>query len=74
MVSRVEALQLGDCGQEMALINKLTEGSKVFLSREESQHFIKESVHQNPIESTTAWAGSFLQAGFSFLISFLVNS
>uniref|UniRef100_A0A669DQY3 TEPSIN adaptor related protein complex 4 accessory protein n=1 Tax=Oreochromis niloticus TaxID=8128 RepID=A0A669DQY3_ORENI len=39
---RVEALQLGDCGQEMALINKLTEGSKVFLSREESQHFIKE--------------------------------
>ncbi|XP_041829520.1 AP-4 complex accessory subunit tepsin isoform X2 [Melanotaenia boesemani] len=39
---RVEALQLGDCGQEMALINRLTEGSKVFLSREESQHFIKE--------------------------------
>ncbi|XP_030611733.1 AP-4 complex accessory subunit Tepsin [Archocentrus centrarchus] len=39
---RVEALQLGDCGQEMALINKLTVGSKVFLSREESQHFIKE--------------------------------
>ncbi|XP_067344205.1 AP-4 complex accessory subunit Tepsin isoform X2 [Channa argus] len=39
---RVEALQLGDCGQEMALINKVTEGSRVFLSREESQHFIKE--------------------------------
>ncbi|KAK2820778.1 hypothetical protein Q5P01_023737 [Channa striata] len=39
---RVEALQLGDCGQEMALINRLTEGSRVFLSREESQHFIKE--------------------------------
>ncbi|XP_033467716.2 AP-4 complex accessory subunit Tepsin isoform X1 [Epinephelus lanceolatus] len=39
---RVEALQLGDCGQEMALINRLTEGSKVFLSRQESQHFIKE--------------------------------
>ncbi|XP_076008430.1 AP-4 complex accessory subunit Tepsin [Genypterus blacodes] len=39
---RVEALQLGDCGQEMALISRLTEGSKVFLSREESQHFIKE--------------------------------
>lgn len=40
----VEAMQLGDCGQEMALITNLTEGSKVFLSREESQHFIKESV------------------------------
>ncbi|XP_068161870.1 AP-4 complex accessory subunit Tepsin isoform X2 [Antennarius striatus] len=39
---RVEALHLGDCGQEMALISRLTEGSKVFLSREESQHFIKE--------------------------------
>ncbi|CAJ1080759.1 AP-4 complex accessory subunit tepsin isoform X3 [Xyrichtys novacula] len=39
---RVEALQLGDCGQEVALINKLTEGSRVFLTREESQHFIKE--------------------------------
>ncbi|XP_056221259.1 AP-4 complex accessory subunit Tepsin isoform X1 [Seriola aureovittata] len=39
---RVEALQLGDCGQEMALISRLTEGSRVFLSREESQHFIKE--------------------------------
>ncbi|XP_069547492.1 AP-4 complex accessory subunit Tepsin isoform X1 [Brachyistius frenatus] len=39
---RVEALQLGDCGQEMALIGRLAEGSRVFLSREESQHFIKE--------------------------------
>uniref|UniRef100_A0A3P8RNC3 TEPSIN adaptor related protein complex 4 accessory protein n=1 Tax=Amphiprion percula TaxID=161767 RepID=A0A3P8RNC3_AMPPE len=39
---RVEALQLGDCGQETALINRLTEGSRVFLSREESQVFIKE--------------------------------
>ncbi|KAM4623754.1 AP-4 complex accessory subunit Tepsin isoform 2-T2 [Polymixia lowei] len=39
---RVEAMQLGDCGQEMALISRLTEGSRVFLSREESQHFIKE--------------------------------
>ncbi|XP_034563301.1 AP-4 complex accessory subunit tepsin isoform X2 [Notolabrus celidotus] len=42
LVCRVEALQLGDCGQEVALINRLTEGSRVFLSREESQHFIKE--------------------------------
>ncbi|KAM7371013.1 hypothetical protein PAMP_010515 [Pampus punctatissimus] len=39
---RVEAWQLGDCGQEMALISRLSEGSRVFLSREESQHFIKE--------------------------------
>ncbi|KAM9411092.1 AP-4 complex accessory subunit Tepsin-like isoform 1-T3 [Salvelinus alpinus] len=39
---RVEAMQLGDCGQEMALISRITEGSKVFLSRKESQHFIKE--------------------------------
>lgn len=40
---RVEALQLGDCGQEVALISRVTSGPKVFLSREESQHFIKES-------------------------------
>ncbi|KAM4715518.1 AP-4 complex accessory subunit Tepsin [Anableps anableps] len=39
---RTEALQLGDCGQEMTLISRLTEGSKVFLTREESQHFLKE--------------------------------
>ncbi|XP_067285265.1 AP-4 complex accessory subunit Tepsin isoform X2 [Pseudorasbora parva] len=39
---RVEAIQLGDCGQETALINRLSNGSKVFLSREESQFFIKE--------------------------------
>lgn len=37
-------MQLGDCGQEMALISRLTEGTKAFLSREESQHFLKESV------------------------------
>uniref|UniRef100_A0A4W5KKE3 AP-4 complex accessory subunit Tepsin VHS/ENTH-like domain-containing protein n=1 Tax=Hucho hucho TaxID=62062 RepID=A0A4W5KKE3_9TELE len=35
-------MQLGNCGQEMALISRMTEGSKVFLSRKESQHFIKE--------------------------------
>ncbi|KAK3529593.1 hypothetical protein QTP70_032012 [Hemibagrus guttatus] len=39
---RVEAVQLGDCGQEMALISRLTNGSKIFLSRDESQRFIKE--------------------------------
>uniref|UniRef100_A0A3Q3IZY8 Uncharacterized protein n=1 Tax=Monopterus albus TaxID=43700 RepID=A0A3Q3IZY8_MONAL len=42
LAERVEALQLGDCGQEMALISRVIEGSRVFLSREESQHFIKE--------------------------------
>ncbi|KAI4873184.1 hypothetical protein NFI96_019317, partial [Prochilodus magdalenae] len=39
---RVEAMHLGDCGQEMALISNLTNGSKIFLSKNESQHFIKE--------------------------------
>ncbi|XP_053496446.1 AP-4 complex accessory subunit Tepsin isoform X2 [Ictalurus furcatus] len=39
---RVDAVQLGDCGQEMALISRLTTGSKIFLSREESHCFIKE--------------------------------
>ncbi|XP_072312831.1 AP-4 complex accessory subunit tepsin [Eucyclogobius newberryi] len=40
---RVEALQLGDCGPEVALVSRITEGSRVFLSQEESQLFIKES-------------------------------
>lgn len=44
LVFRVDALQLGDCGLEMALISRLSEGTKVFLTREESQHFLKESV------------------------------
>ncbi|KAI5623348.1 AP-4 complex accessory subunit tepsin, partial [Silurus asotus] len=39
---RVEAVHLEDCGQEMALINRLINGSKIFLSRDESQLFIKE--------------------------------
>uniref|UniRef100_A0A1A7XBG4 ENTH domain containing 2 n=2 Tax=Iconisemion striatum TaxID=60296 RepID=A0A1A7XBG4_9TELE len=39
---RTEALPLGDCGQETSLINKVTEGSRVFLSKDESQHFLKE--------------------------------
>lgn len=43
LCERVEALQLGDCGQEVALISRITSGSRVFLSRDESQHFIKES-------------------------------
>ncbi|XP_077481200.1 AP-4 complex accessory subunit Tepsin isoform X2 [Stigmatopora argus] len=39
---QLEVLQLPDCVQEMALISNLTEGSRVFLSTEENQHFIKE--------------------------------
>ncbi|XP_077595263.1 AP-4 complex accessory subunit tepsin [Stigmatopora nigra] len=39
---RLEVLQSRDCAQEVALISKLTEGSRVFLSTEENQHFIKE--------------------------------
>ncbi|XP_077689360.1 AP-4 complex accessory subunit tepsin isoform X4 [Eretmochelys imbricata] len=32
----------GDCVQELSLVSELTRGSKVFLTREEAQHFIKE--------------------------------
>ncbi|KAI1886425.1 hypothetical protein AGOR_G00195630 [Albula goreensis] len=39
---RVDAMHLGDCCQESMLISSLTEGSKVFLSREETQHLLKE--------------------------------
>lgn len=52
LVSRVDALQLGDCVQEMALISRLTEGSKVFLTREESQHFVKKSVSVIVLDNT----------------------
>jgi len=41
---RVEAMQLGDCVQEVALISRLTGGSRVFLTAEESQRFVKEWV------------------------------
>uniref|UniRef100_A0A8C9WTS3 TEPSIN adaptor related protein complex 4 accessory protein n=1 Tax=Scleropages formosus TaxID=113540 RepID=A0A8C9WTS3_SCLFO len=39
---RVEAVHPGDCGQEVAVVGSLTEGSRVFLSREETQRFLKE--------------------------------
>uniref|UniRef100_A0A6J0VA33 AP-4 complex accessory subunit tepsin isoform X1 n=1 Tax=Pogona vitticeps TaxID=103695 RepID=A0A6J0VA33_9SAUR len=39
---RMEAENLADCLQEMSLVSKLTKGSKVFLTREETQRFIKE--------------------------------
>ncbi|XP_036390163.1 AP-4 complex accessory subunit Tepsin [Megalops cyprinoides] len=47
LAERVEAMHLGDCCQETMLISSLTEGSKVFLSREETQHFIKECATLN---------------------------
>lgn len=53
-------MQLGDCGQEMALIRRMTEGSKVFLSREENQHFIKESVQTNRLHVIRALASTFV--------------
>ncbi|KAJ7315869.1 hypothetical protein JRQ81_002031 [Phrynocephalus forsythii] len=39
---RMEAENLADCWQEMSLVSRLTKGTKVFLTREETQHFIKE--------------------------------
>ncbi|XP_066474244.1 AP-4 complex accessory subunit tepsin isoform X2 [Tiliqua scincoides] len=39
---RTEAENLGDCVREVSLVTNLTQGSKVFLTREETQCFIKE--------------------------------
>lgn len=44
-IHRTDAENLGDCLQEVSLVSKLTRGSKVFLTREETQHFIKEYEH-----------------------------
>ncbi|KAH0629354.1 hypothetical protein JD844_011374 [Phrynosoma platyrhinos] len=41
-VERMETENFTDCLQEVNLVNKLTKGSKVFLTCEETQHFIKE--------------------------------
>uniref|UniRef100_A0A4W4EJV8 Uncharacterized protein n=1 Tax=Electrophorus electricus TaxID=8005 RepID=A0A4W4EJV8_ELEEL len=77
---RVEAIQLGDCGQEMALISSLTNGSKIFLSRDESQHFIKQCCtlncevvvellsHNRPILSNTVFPQRAL-SGLACLMS-----
>ncbi|NXP10149.1 AP4AT protein, partial [Thinocorus orbignyianus] len=40
--SRVDADSLGDCGREVSLVSALTHGARVFLTREEAQHFVKE--------------------------------
>uniref|UniRef100_UPI00398E7F99 AP-4 complex accessory subunit Tepsin n=1 Tax=Pristiophorus japonicus TaxID=55135 RepID=UPI00398E7F99 len=42
LMERVESINLNDCMQEITLVNNLTQGSKVFLTRDETQHFIKE--------------------------------
>ncbi|XP_038632541.1 AP-4 complex accessory subunit Tepsin isoform X1 [Scyliorhinus canicula] len=42
LMERVESINVNDCIQEIALVNNLTQGSKVFLTRDEIQHFIKE--------------------------------
>ncbi|NXV31720.1 AP4AT protein, partial [Rissa tridactyla] len=40
--SRVDADSLGDCVREVSLVSALTRGARVFLTREEAQHFVKE--------------------------------
>ncbi|NWH42357.1 AP4AT protein, partial [Chloropsis hardwickii] len=40
--SRVDADSPGDCRRELSLVSGLTRGARVFLSREEAQHFLKE--------------------------------
>ncbi|XP_078081703.1 AP-4 complex accessory subunit Tepsin isoform X2 [Mustelus asterias] len=42
LMERVESINVNDCVQEITLVNNLTQGSKVFLTRDEMQHFIKE--------------------------------
>ncbi|NXN06695.1 AP4AT protein, partial [Indicator maculatus] len=40
--SRVDTDSLGDCVREVNLVSALTHGARVFLTREEAQHFVKE--------------------------------
>ncbi|NXQ32452.1 AP4AT protein, partial [Alaudala cheleensis] len=40
--SRVDADSPGDCRRELSLVSGLTRGARVFLTREEAQHFLKE--------------------------------
>ncbi|XP_075296892.1 AP-4 complex accessory subunit tepsin [Opisthocomus hoazin] len=39
---RADADSPGDCGREVSLVSALTRGARVFLTREEAQHFVKE--------------------------------
>lgn len=42
LMERVEAVNFSDCMREIILVNTLTQGTTVFLTRDEMQHFIKE--------------------------------
>ncbi|XP_067164260.1 AP-4 complex accessory subunit tepsin [Apteryx mantelli] len=42
VAERVDADSLGDCVREVSLVTALTRGARVFLTREEAQHFVKE--------------------------------
>ncbi|XP_053939330.1 AP-4 complex accessory subunit tepsin isoform X2 [Cuculus canorus] len=42
VAERVDADSLGDCVREVSLVSTLTRGTRVFLTREEAQHFLKE--------------------------------
>ncbi|XP_042198450.1 AP-4 complex accessory subunit Tepsin isoform X3 [Callorhinchus milii] len=42
LMERVEAVNLSDCTREITLVNSLSQGTTVFLTRDEMQHFVKE--------------------------------
>ncbi|NWH68825.1 AP4AT protein, partial [Geococcyx californianus] len=42
MAERADTDSLGDCVREVNLVSALTHGARVFLTREEAQHFLKE--------------------------------
>ncbi|XP_052051636.1 AP-4 complex accessory subunit tepsin isoform X1 [Apodemus sylvaticus] len=42
LAERAETMPPNDCQQELNLVRTVTQGPRVFLSREETQHFIKE--------------------------------
>ncbi|KFV72066.1 AP-4 complex accessory subunit tepsin, partial [Struthio camelus australis] len=42
VAERVDADSLGDCLREVSLVTALTRGARVFLTRDEVQHFVKE--------------------------------
>ncbi|XP_025974318.2 AP-4 complex accessory subunit tepsin isoform X1 [Dromaius novaehollandiae] len=42
VAERVDADSLGDCVREVSLVTALTRGARVFLTREEARHFVKE--------------------------------
>ncbi|XP_078510307.1 AP-4 complex accessory subunit tepsin isoform X2 [Lissotriton helveticus] len=42
LTERAECVQLSDCMQEISLVDTVTQGTKVFLTKEEVQHFLKE--------------------------------